>query len=243
MRVRTVASWGSACWLTASPAFAWGVGTMPGAPSGDEAPLPPPPPVETATVTAPISAPEPAPAAERPPPAPTQSAPYSGATGKPPPREPASTDSLPSPAPWYGWQVLMVDGISVAVGVTALATVPKGRPNPWLAAGILGYWLGPGVIHGLHGNWLRGLASVGLRMGLPAMGAVSGQLVVPCEGSRCDSTPTAVGAITGLVAATAFDAAVLAYGRKPNPPAGGLQLIPAAAAGPEGLELSLAGTF
>ena len=57
---------------------------------------------------------------------------------------------------WYGWTTLMVDGIS-------LLTTPLG-------VGLVGLWIGPGIVHAWHGNWGRGLLSAAMR---PAFGLLA----------------------------------------------------------------------
>jgi hypothetical protein len=68
---------------------------------------------------------------------------------------------------WYGWQTLIVDGISI--GATAIGL---GIDNPPLyVTGGLASFLGPAITHWAHGNIGYGFLSMGMRMagGLIAM--------------------------------------------------------------------------
>lgn len=61
---------------------------------------------------------------------------------------------------WYGWQTLLVDGVSI--GVTAIGI---GIDNPPLyVVGGLASFLGPAITHWAHGNIGFGFLSMGLRL-------------------------------------------------------------------------------
>lgn len=85
-----------------------------------------------------------------------------------PPTVPVSR-TAPAERSWYGWQILLADAASFAcVGVTEQE------------ACLLGFALSGPVVHTLHGRPGRGLASLGLRVGLPLIGALIGSAVANC---------------------------------------------------------------
>lgn len=77
------------------------------------------------------------------------------------------------PSYWYGWQVLIADG----VGLTLFLTADGERPGQlWAALGT--YALGGPIVHASHGQGLRALGSLGLRVA----GAVGGAAAFVSEG-------------------------------------------------------------
>jgi hypothetical protein len=96
---------------------------------------------------------------------------------------------------WYGYQILAADS-TMAIGFITLST------KVWLA-----YLIAPPVIHSLHGNHGRIIASLGLRLaslglGMVVMNAIHPRNTPPCPpgagGELCEST-SANGIIEGLV--------------------------------------------
>jgi len=78
--------------------------------------------------------------------------------------------------PWYGWQILLGD---VAAASCALAFKEGACFTPYLLTG-------PGV-HIAHRRYGLAAASLGLRVGGPALGAVVGRMLAKCP----DRTPPA----------------------------------------------------
>jgi hypothetical protein len=115
---------------------------------------------------------------------------------------------------WYGWQTLIMDGATLSIFVSA-ATASSADDGLGAKLGGLGaasYELGPGIIHFVHGNPGRGLASFGIRVGLPLAGAFIGASAASgCDGFRCEVGGAVVGALLGAGGAIAIDAAVFAY--------------------------------
>jgi hypothetical protein len=128
----------------------------------------------------------------------------SGPAGLPPPPAPirAACESLPEH--WYGWQTLLVDAGSVVL---------LALPN---AAGVFTYALGTPIVHAAHGKWGTGLGSLGLRVGLPLLLGLTG-LMIGSLSPSAGNTPIPVidggliGLTGGMVAASAIDAAWLAW--------------------------------
>jgi hypothetical protein len=211
-------------------------------------PGPPYPPAPEAT-----PAPSPRPAAPAPiestdapawPPAPPPSTlpPWSGSPPPAPPAPPATSSGS------YGSQIVLVDLGAILVG--ALAAQRTGSATP-----ILVLWsFGSPVVHAVHGNPGRGLASLLLHVGLPIVGGFAGVAIEDCSHTTdgdfnfCGVAGLLLGGLTGMVAATTIDAAFLAqppdaqptrlaYGR-------GMGSAPALAVSPRGdLTLGWRGTF
>jgi hypothetical protein len=123
---------------------------------------------------------------------------------------------------WYGWQSLIADGASLAIGVSGgvmdlRATTPLS--SALLYSSFVGYLLGAPAVHWGHEQIEKGFASIGLRVGLPLAGFFIPYAVGPrCfAGSEGDNGSLAClpymvgGVIVGAVAAVAIDDAVLAY--------------------------------
>jgi hypothetical protein len=126
---------------------------------------------------------------------------------------------------WYGWQTLAVDGAALA---TALIAIPVGGRAEG-AAEVLGasaaatYLLGAPIVHGVQREPGRGLASLGLRVGLP-LGLRA--LLHPGTYAHCPAHSEAedveycqpgardvVGVLVGALAASVVDGALLARKR------------------------------
>jgi len=178
--------------------------------------------------------------------------------------EPASAeapDNPPAPAPplatrtlWYGWQTMLTDGGAVALWLLADAaheahfTHGSAYEQAATAAVVLGfgaYALGGPAVHAVRGAWGRAGGSLALRLGLPL---VAGALGLGLSKSACgdsESCPAGyalVGLMLGGVAASAIDAAALAYERVPASTRGllGFSLLPTPGGGGA---VSLVGRF
>lgn len=125
------------------------------------------------------------------------------------------------PREWYGWQTLMVDGMSIltftmgqlagtdAYGISAIA----------MGSGVVGYAVGGPLVHAAHGHPGRASGSLLMRLGSPVLGALTGAVVASvassgCHGELCDLTyglyGAAVGAAGGAAAAVVVDSVALA---------------------------------
>lgn len=118
----------------------------------------------------------------------------------------------PASRSWYGWQTLTVVGLSIP-----LAWLGDGKPVSYVGLG--GVYLGPTMVHFSHGNWEKGVESLGLMSGGFLLGGLAGA-TVSCSGGACDQGEGqgsgymigfGIGAILGTAAALAFDASALAW--------------------------------
>lgn len=124
----------------------------------------------------------------------------------------------------YPWQIALTDAASIAVfaGSVALAAHDQrvsGIAAVGIGASALTYVLGGAVVHGLHGRDRRALASVGLRIGAPFVGALVGAWIGSSggpSGAFHDELPDGlfvgvlVGYGVGVVGAMIIDSAAIA---------------------------------
>lgn len=104
-----------------------------------------------------------------------------------------------NPSGWYGWQVLITDGASIA----ALAVAPP--------ASVAGYALGGPIVHLAHGRLDNAAASLGTRVLLPpAFAFVAGALLDDRRGGDFGGLGMLAGGAVGVVSAMALDAALYA---------------------------------
>jgi len=146
-----------------------------------------------------------------------------------PPTPPAIVD--PPKTDWYGWQLLVVDGASIATGAvlaSALDFDPDERPSDLGLVGATWYGLGAvaaPAVHYAHGNAGVGAASLGLRVLVPPVAGFFGFLGT-CMGRGdiehdCVVDGYSGGTLVGLAGVAAIDAALLARdrpGTDPDPP-------------------------
>jgi hypothetical protein len=114
--------------------------------------------------------------------------------------QPTSTNvealpAAPTESEWYGWQILLADGATFGMAVAT----KKGE----LALG----WIGTGAaVHGAHKHYGRSVASMGLRVALPIIGASLGASNAQgCTGDLCDVGPALAGGLIGMGAAEIVD--------------------------------------
>lgn len=153
------------------------------------------------------------------------------------PATPWARNASLAPAPsgmWYGWQVLLCDlaaegfGVAAVLSRSAILLVPSGALHA----------LGGPIVHWSHGNAGRGFASLGLRLGLPLVGALIG-----AAANNGSSAPAIVGGAAGSVVSIALDIAWLA--REPRSPALSASRTPGvfASVTQQGAALGVAGSF
>lgn len=146
----------------------------------------------------------------------------------------ASTEEAPREGKggrWYGWQTLAVDGASMTLLLTgALVAGSSTRNEGMLGArvlvggSLLGFALGAPVVHVVNGEPGRAAGSLGLRVGLPAVGFMIGLAAAPsCSSSTGEYGPclkvldtAAAGAGLGMLAASMLDAWLLAHTSAPD---------------------------
>ena len=148
------------------------------------------------------------------------------------PQMPETADAPPAPdvrrTSWYGWQTMLADAGVIALWSAAYAVddAKYGSSSPQsydrgtnllVASGVAVYFLGGPTIHWAHGHGSKGLASLGLRVGLPLGGLIAGALLgtVACGSSDSDFVPCpavmgALGFLGGAIAAPVVDAAAVA---------------------------------
>lgn len=122
----------------------------------------------------------------------------------PPPPADDETPIVTTKKQWYGWQTLVVDGIS-------LLTAPA------YCLGCIGYVVGAPIVHAAHGRWGAAGGSLGLRVAAP-IGLGLGFYAL--AGDDRSSNRIAIGAagfVIGIATAIAVDAAVLAR-KEAEPP-------------------------
>jgi hypothetical protein len=124
------------------------------------------------------------------------------------------TKSPHSSAPktrWYGWQIIPIDAAALGVIAVALALGEDAVPAPAVIA-LGAYAVGGPIVHLVHGRPLIALGSFGLRVGMPAVGALVGSAGENCKDDKCTGGwPTAVGGLVGAITAMSLDAALLAH--------------------------------
>jgi hypothetical protein len=111
---------------------------------------------------------------------------------------------------WYGWQTLVVDGVALtSLVIAADSNYANNNSNETLVAlGVAGYFLGPPIVHFVHGNVGVGFGSLAIRggsFGVLVLGAAS------CYGRSDSVCGFGVLGALGMIAAIPIDAAVFAY--------------------------------
>jgi hypothetical protein len=113
---------------------------------------------------------------------------------------------------WYGWQTLTADVVALSLGLAALHEHATDWAYASKGASIAIYFAGAPAVHLAQRKPLRGVLSLTARVFIPLLGAVIYPGIVPnsyeCSGIDCSLVQ---GLIGGAVAASIFDAAVLAY--------------------------------
>jgi hypothetical protein len=117
---------------------------------------------------------------------------------------------------WYGLQPMASDAAAFALGGTAVD-----QQSLWSGvAAVFLYALGSPSIHAAHGNVGRALASVGLRIGVPFVGAMIGSANgVTGSGGNKAFNGFKIGGLFGVVVASVLDYTVLSYATSDSHPA------------------------
>ncbi len=164
------------------------------------------------------------------------------------PRRPApSPDRQVVQTHWYGWQIMVSDGVALGLGLSANA-----KPEVLVPASLSTYAFGGAIVHAMHGNVGPAFGSVALRVVTPVVGVLGGAFVeciatpaksplAPCE----PGTGAAIGGVLGGVTAIVLDAAVLGRERETTTkrePARGF-LSPGVAPTRGGVAGTVTGTF
>jgi hypothetical protein len=228
-----------------------------------EFPVAPPPAPTPSEATEPAApAPSPAPTAPAPGPLPLPPLPLPPIPASTKPRAPAPPVTAKPPEPQYlDYRLQLVVSDAAAVGLVVGAFLVPGEEAP----GILGlaslgtYLLVPPVIHAVNGQPMRGLGSLGARVGFPIVGVGVGLIAAAplCSGDGDDWG--CLGAVVGLgglglilggVGAMVLDDAVLGKVELPRSEAKSasrhrprVAVLPLADPKRKSLGLSVAGVF
>ena len=157
---------------------------------------------------------------------------------------------------WYGWKTLIVDGAALSlVGAALVVELPERSGDEHAVKVVLGgaalvYAVGGPTIHLVQRRPWHALASLGMRGGLPIVGAVVWEAVSCPSSSRerssvqCGMFPLLFGLTAGALAAMALDASLLAWDRasRATPTSARLMLAPVLSNDGQ-RELRLIGTF
>ncbi len=123
-----------------------------------------------------------------------------------------ATTTTATTSHWYGWQNLLADGGSIVGGLGAAAATSS---TDVLWIGVVGYFLGSPVIHVAHGRVVPAIVSLAMHVGLPYAGVRLGAKAEDCPAHEyadgCGIGGALIGLGIGVLAATAIDAAALAY--------------------------------
>ncbi|HEU4405157.1 MAG TPA: hypothetical protein VFS43_07690 [Polyangiaceae bacterium] len=180
---------------------------------------------------------------------PKAEAPTPPAAPCPPPVRVAKPKRAEPPPPrveWYGWQTIATDLAAVAF-VGAGASDEEDGGVALLGLGT--YLLGAPIVHAANGQFGKGVASLGLRVGVPVAGALGGLMLgsATCREDDgwnenvCPLGQAALGSLLGILAASTLDAAVLA--KKEVRPRPAVSIAPAVLPTPRGTSFGLTGTF
>lgn len=116
---------------------------------------------------------------------------------------------------WYGWQTLVADGLALGVAGLGLGLDAGDTSTTVLSLAATGYVLGGPLVHLGHGDAMKGLGSLGLRVGAPLVsGVVFGALFAGTANHAMSGFQAGfyfIGVPVGVVTAIIVDAAVLAW--------------------------------
>jgi hypothetical protein len=131
-----------------------------------------------------------------------------------------AAEEPPEPPPSrysYRWQLVGTDAAAIAMSfvIYGLSDGGSGRPGPLATLTIASYFFAAPMIHGVHRQGLRALASFALRAGLPlGLGLLGEQIDGPPECDFCKDSLRSDGKLIGLTAgvllAMAVDGTLLA---------------------------------
>lgn len=167
---------------------------------------------------------------------------------------PVTEPTALGPRPWYGWQLLIIDGAVLATAGTADVAQVRGDGATALGLSLgLVFNIAPPIVHAFHHRSGIAWASFGVRSTLPAAIWLSTLLIQSCRGddggrfaSECvSSTAANASAYLGLAAASALDASLFAWENPSNhkPSRATLEWTPIVAPRTDGLTVGILGAF
>lgn len=141
----------------------------------------------------------------------------------------ADTDPHPAATPVeetsYRSHTLTVDAIGLGLFIAGAASEgPDGEDTTasgaLMGAGLIGSVLASPIVHAVHGRGWRALGSFGMRYGLASVGALvsMGLASSTCDELFCEMQYLGAGVVSGLVVASALDAALFTSERRERPP-------------------------
>jgi len=149
-------------------------------------------------------------------------------------------------AHWYGGELLTADALGAAVFLVGASSDSEvGNLAAIGATGSLA--LTPAILHARHGNMGRAAASLGMRVGLPVLGAAIGSATCTEDPSSDDwfqCLGSALGGFAvGALAAVIIDDGLLAWESRPVAARGSSLRVGIAPRADHGMTFSLAGAF
>jgi len=157
--------------------------------------------------------------------------------------EVAADDAPTVTRTWYGWQTLVADGGTLAATFVLAATAPSDAALAPLTF-IAGYTLAAPIVHFAHGNALRGLASIGVRLVTPSLATLAGHAIDGEQVKGYWNDGASIGLLGGMFAASVVDATFLAWDESVIVPAKRSATIePRLSVTAKGASAGLAGAF
>jgi hypothetical protein len=168
----------------------------------------------------------------------------------------AQSQYVPDPLPpratrevSYARQTLISDGIAAVLVTGAFLQDDPYSAIALVVGGANVYVFGAPIVHWANGQAANGFKSLGVRVGLPWLGAMAGNLLGPkdevvCDGTSCsNSNESSIGALVGVglgaIAAVAVDARYFARKRVAVEPS----FAPTVNYSQSGFSVGLAGSF
>jgi len=139
-------------------------------------------------------------------------------------RSNANAPPYVGPMRWYGWETLVVDAGGISAFLAAVGSSNRGMSTGLVELGLATYVLGAPIVHAAEGHPREAGLSVGLRLGAPLVGGLSGFLLGGALCAKddgdvpCPALTAALGILAGGVAAIAVDAEVLSDEPEPSRP-------------------------
>lgn len=173
------------------------------------------------------------------------------------PMPPAPDGYSYHPAPlvehWYGYQILIVDGVALTLGALGAAFSVQGISGHDTGAEVGGialafhgglvYLFGAPTVHWAHGRVGIGFASLGIRILSPILGLAIGGLESQLANGSKNQDGIPIGAAVGAVAAMAVDAIFLSHEKVPGTRPAAKLPLPSVMVTRHGMMLGIGSTF